>query len=267
MIVAPKYDEETYYISQEVRDNYQGVVELQMLSRDLLVSWAKCMSVLVMLPATHSFCLHMPFPYHDLSTWVLPGFREELDEFFHQVNRYASWHGISASILFHVTTDPRLFDDYGLDKLISGVKRDVGVVIENSFLDLAHRDLTVPASTLYLRKYDGYLGCIDVCHLEASTNFSGITPTFTEQDCKRVNYFHFSETYSRDGWKDKTTHGRKHISYSGVVRTIRYLESLGFDMSSAVLVTEITEENYVGRPDMLKELEWLWQYQREETML
>ena len=63
-------------------------------------------------------------------------------------------------------------------------------------------------------------------------------------------------TVENDGYRDKArTHGRVHDSLESLKKDLKYLEDKGIKLKKVNLVTEINEEDYQNRPDMIKELE------------
>ena len=62
-------------------------------------------------------------------------------------------------------------------------------------------------------------------------------------------------TVDNDGYRDKErTHGRVHDTLESLKKDLEYLEKKGIKLKKVNLVTEINEEDYQNRPDMIKEL-------------
>lgn len=267
MVIAPKFDESTKFLPREVVDNYQGAVELQMLNSNLLQSWDSCKQVLSLLPQTDYFVLHTPFPFQDLCTWAQVNAPCDVRLLMRRVTAYCGKKGIRAGILFHSCIDPRLYAVYGEESLaveLASIGGDVvDVIIENAIGSMNHKDVTVPSSIHFLRQVPECVGCIDICHLMATENFTHIVPQFKKEDCERVHYFHCSAALNNDGWRDKSTHGRLHPDYFLACRDLDYMRKLGFDIHNSIIVAEINETDYYGRPDMVHELRYLWGYQRK----
>ena len=97
--------------------------------------------------------------------------------------------------------------------------------------------------------------CLDICHLQASESFMKCDISLTKEQIKRIKNIHFSMTVDNDGYRDKErTHGRVHDTLESLKKDLEYLEKKGIKLKKVNLVTEINEEDYQNRPDMIKEL-------------
>jgi endonuclease IV len=146
------------------------------------------------------------------------------------------------------------FLDY-IIRLVNGTK--VGFLIENSLLDTCIRsyDRDTVVKILDNFKSDKLSMCLDICHLQASESYMKFNIPLTKEQIKRIKNIHFSMTVDNDGYIDKErTHGRVHNSIESLKNDLKYLEDKGIKLKKVNIVTEINEEDYQYRPDMVKEL-------------
>lgn len=144
-------------------------------------------------------------------------------------------------------------------KIIEGKK--VRILIENLFMFFEDKcsvlEIAKEIDNPQLRV------CIDVCHLYCNAHIykksieEFLDGYMLDKDiCKKYVYqVHFATALNNDGYIDHKTHGRKHENYESLVHDYNLMKKYGLDDCNYVV--EVSENDYVKRPDQIEEIKML----------
>ena len=109
--------------------------------------------------------------------------------------------------------------------------------------------------------------CIDICHIYCQAKIwhepmkEFIKKYLDKEKCKKyVAHIHFSSTINDDGYIYRKTHGRKHETSEKLFEDANILCEYGMTAKDINWVTEVSEEDYVLRPDQISEIVGLKKY-------
>lgn len=226
-------------------------VEFQMLNPNLKESLKQCRAIC----KTERNIYHLPFGMHDLVYYTYPENKRKLMSLLMALNPYTE------KVVAHLDVSPEVYDAMGGITVLHQIRRSIGPVImlENSITSPCQKDLTT--SWAWQVAAECHLPTVvDLTHLIASENLYGLQVKLPQD----AAYVHFASCIDGDGVKDKKrTHGRVHKSYIDLFYDLMLLVRHGLDLETAVLTTEVTEDDYVKRPDMTRELEMLYAFRKE----
>lgn len=243
MIIVPKYADEDR--GPFIHD---GVIEFQMLDRDLIRSVDTCRALT---DATKVF-YHLPFGMHNIFYYTHPNTKPLLEALL------AHLRTDSEFIIAHAEIEPSTFYAFNGKELLDMCRGKL--YLENSVAMPTSNNLMVDSAWQIASECNIPVVC-DVTHLRA-TCFLYSIDQFIPKGC---SYFHFSACLDGDGVVDKKrTHGRAHRCYEDAVSDINFLEAHGAYLDDALVCTEISEKDYATRPDMMREIEYLRRYLREK---
>lgn len=261
--IVPKIDENQYIGEQEFLKYINDKVEIQLLNANFLVGFESVKYIYSKLPELKYIVLHLPERYVDIG-FLHSSYKYEMQfiKLIVECIKYTFDKDLSIDILFHGRMNYTAFEDLGglefLDYITKLVRdTNVGFLIENSLLDTCIKsyDRDTVVKILDNFKSDKLSMCLDICHLQASESYMKFNIPLTKEQIKRIKNIHFSMIVDNDGYIDKErTHGRVHNSIESLKNDLKYLEDKGIKLKKVNIVTEINEEDYQYRPDMVKEL-------------
>ena len=242
MKVVPKYAD-----SDTLQIEHDGIVEFQMFDHNLVRSVDSCRK----LCDAETIMYHLPFGMHNILYYLHPSTRPEL------LDMVAHLEPGKEFIVAHAEVTLNIFEKMGGYELLeecSGI-----IYLENSIAMPTGYDFSVD-SAWQIAEIAGVPTVCDLVHLQATEYLYGVRQT-VPADCR---YFHFAACLDKDGVRDKPkTHGRRHRCYEDILWDMQYLRERGATLEDAAVCTEISETDYVNRPDMNQELEWLRKYARD----
>ena len=262
--IMPKIDENQYIGEQEFLKYIDDRLEIQLLHENYMVGFESVKYIISRLPNLKYVTLHLPERYVDIG-FLHSCYRYEVQfiKLIVECIKFTSDKDLYIDILFHGRMNYTAFEDIGgieFLKYITYLVRDtkVGFLIENSLFDtcISSYEKDTVVRILDAVKSDKLSMCLDICHLQASESYMQSDFELSKEQKKRIKNIHFSMTVENDGYRDKArTHGRVHDSLESLKKDLKYLEDKGIKLKKVNLVTEINEEDYQNRPDMIKELE------------
>lgn len=262
--IMPKIDECQYIGEQEFLKYIDDRLEIQLLHENYMVGFESVKYILSRFPNLKYVTLHLPERYVDIG-FLHSCYKYEVlfIKLIVECIKYTSDKDLYIDILFHGRMNYTAFEDIGgIDflKYITYLVRDtkVGFLIENSLFDtcISNYEKDTVVRILDAVKSDKLSMCLDICHLQASESYMLQSFELSKEQKKRIKNIHFSMTVDNDGYRDKRrTHGRVHDSIDSLKKDLKYLEEKGIKLNKVNIVTEINEEDYQYRPDMIKELE------------
>ena len=242
-------------------------IEIQMLSEDLLKSLSKCIKIIEHFDGLNYIVLHLPFSMMNIC-YIHSNYEIEKKFllFVVEVIKYSLRTNKKIDILFHVSMRCDEFVSIGginfLKYLCSMVENtNVGFLLENSIinLNLDDNDLMTECKIFKIFEHEKLNFCFDLCHWQASENVLNKELNLTNEILRKLKNCHFSMTLDSDGYKNKEkTHGKGHESVELCLKDLEYMKKKGIDLESVNLITEINENDYKLRPNMCKELNYLW---------
>ena len=260
-IVVPKLSED---ISQakNIDGFIQDKLEIQLMQTDMStypITFRKWVSAY---PRIKTYILHIPFLFVSIASINSSRkLREEFDEFVANMIKESFFLNKEIYILFHIDIKTEILEKTGainyIEHLIRMVENtNVSFLGENSIFTLENRAKDGgPFYQVVKRINSNKLRCcFDICHSTVNQLMFGKDYDLAADIGKYTKSIHFSSTLNNDGWRDKKTHGRAHKNKGTLIADLLFLEEKGFDLENTFLVTEINEEDYNNRPDLLKEL-------------
>lgn len=269
MIVVPKIGESNIIINPLVLDVIDTKVEIQMTTKNLEVSWTKCLNVihnLSMHKDLDEIVVHMPFSLHTFELYASSIEHQKiLKQFIRWVEDCSRVYSIKIGILMHQEASLELIETIprGLDVIMEILdyiySKDVYFLVENCLPCLNSFDNSrIPAfDLLNVVKHEKLLSCIDVCHARCYEFVLKKPFIIPESIVHRVQWIHFANVLDCDGYRDKKTHGRKHGGVFQIERDLEFLRLRSIDIDAIPIVTEISEDDYKACPDMLEEISFL----------
>ena len=266
MIIVPKLGEHNLNIPDCVKPYISNKLEIQLSGRNLIESWDRCEKIICNIGTLDEVVLHMPFNLHTLEIFIASReYQNKLVIMLVRIMRFSQEHNVRVGLLFHSEDSLELFNiAHGLEyveflvNLVSG--SNIYFLIENAICEMnsivgSH----IPAfEMLEMLPYDNVKFCFDLCHFLASEYIYDRELVIPQNVVERTHSIHFSATLDRDGYKDKrATHSRVHKCESDLKTDVKWLIYKGFNIKDTMIVAEITESDYVLRPDMRKEMDML----------
>lgn len=266
MIIAPKLATVDTRPSWWMGEVYEGAVEIQLMTYDLVHEAKQVERLLTMLPETKTLLVHLPFGAHNLSLYLASsGWRERLATLMRTLNSERSY------VVMHVEMSWKTLQliDY-LDALSSIYKaggEHTEFMFENALVNPSHGVEQVDVEP-FLRATQGipYIhGLVDMTHLNASRNCTWHYPVYSQEAMYKVQAYHIASALNGDGWSDKATHGRCHRSYHMLAADMDVMLSSYPMHKDTIAVVEVSENNYQDRHDQYIEYIWLRRY-REKVL-
>ena len=244
-----------------------------MLSEDLLDSLGKCIKIIEHFKSLDYIVLHLPFNMMNIC-YIHSNYEIEKKFllFVVEVIKYSLRTNKKIDILFHISMRCDEFVSIGginfLKYLCSMVENtNVGFLLENSIinLNLDDNDLMTECKIFKIFEHEKLNFCFDLCHWQASENVLNKELNLTNEILRKLKNCHFSMTLDSDGYKNKEkTHGKGHESVELCLKDLEYLKKKGVNLEEVNLITEINEIDYKKRPDMNKELGFLWDIKKKD---
>ncbi len=266
MIIAPKLSTRDMVIPETILELYEGAVEVQMLTNDISKETKDILPLLEKLPTTKVLNVHLPFGLHTMVTYLASAeYRAKLVDLMKTISVVPSSY-----IIMHCETE--IFTLYALDwdYVFTRIYEDAGChtkfCFENGIVNPCRRCFDIPDAAELLTdaaRMDFVCGCIDLCHLKASYNLTGMPVRYSNTALKKVVCYHVADAWNNDGWKDITTHGRRFPTYQAFTSDMDNLMENFPVNEDTVFVMEISEGDYKMRPDQCEMLRWAHRYFRE----
>ena len=248
-------------------------IEIQMLSEELLKSLSKCIKIIEHSDGLNYIVLHLPFNMMNIC-YIHSNYEIEKKFllFVVEVIKYSLRTNKKIDILFHISMRCDEFVSIGginfLTYLCSMVENtNVGFLLENSIisLNLDDNDTMTECKIFKIIDEKKLNFCLDLCHWQASENVMGKKLKLEPEVLRKLKNCHFSMTLDNDGYKNKRkTHGRGHKSFELCLKDLEYLKKKGVNLEEVNLITEINEIDYKKRPEMNKELGFLWDIKKKD---
>lgn len=221
--------------------------------------------VLCNFPNLKYACLHLPFRTVNFQyMWLDHDMRAKFVDFLLDCADHAKALGVDIDVLSHITYTVGEFNTYGgfemletIDSLLEGTR--VTFLLENSIINLSESSKqNIYDYVFSSTAYKNIKFCWDICHHQVSENVMWERLSLHPGLVASMKNIHFACTLDGDGYRDrKRTHGRGHPNYEAVCDDLAYIVSYGVDLSRMNIVAEISEDDYVERPDLRRELEYL----------
>lgn len=267
MIIAPKLDTHNKLIQPYIPEIWEGAVELQMLTADFQQELVNIKDIVGALPAVRTLIIHLPFGSHELALYCMSQTMcNRLCKFLCGLDFLQD-----VRIVMHCEAPWSLMRQSNWEGVLTNIYRFSGshitFLIENAMTSPNRAVLSYPDAAEFLKHADKPFikGLVDLTHIRATMNLMGIQQEYPSSAANRVTTFHIASARNYDGWMDKKTHGRCHFTYSKLQTDLDFLFSKFPLNADTICVAEVSEEDYVGRPDMLLEIQWMQRY-REEVL-
>ena len=146
-------------------------------------------------------------------------------------------------------------------KLLEGT--NVTILIENMYMTFSDRNECSVLEIAKLMNHPNLKVCIDTTHAHCQATiwkkdfYDMVHSVLNKDDCnKYVRQIHFASQLNNDGYIDKQTHGRKHLSLEDVKEEVSWLRDFNM-FDDKHIITEVSEEDYGSRKDQIEEIKML----------
>lgn len=264
-VVVPKVSEKIDDMNCLPNPFIADKIELQLLSPQCSKYKDFLMDFINQYPNINTYILHIPFLFVSIHMiYSSEKLRREFVAFIVDCIKISNKYNKEINILFHMETPIKIFEHCGgiewVNFIVSLVQdTNVYFLVENSMFTLENKDKDGgPFYHLVKRIDNPHLRiCFDICHSQINENLFEDKYGLAKDIGKYTKSIHFSYTANNDGYKDGKTHGRVHPNIDALENDLQWLIEKGFDLNNTYLVTEINEDNYTKRPDLIKELSLL----------
>ena len=99
--------------------------------------------------------------------------------------------------------------------------------------------------------------CLDLCHYRVMHSLLGDRYKLPEDIAQYVQSVHFSYYDESIHPYTENSHGIRHKNKEDILEDLKFLKSVGIDISKTFIVTEINEKDYKNKPDLVAELQML----------
>ncbi len=220
-------------------------------------------------PDLEEITVHPPLSGYDIELLLYKNkdlIYSELKQLINLSNEY----GIKINIIYHTEFIMKKHKLTTLEEIkeiaefLKGTK--VTIFLENLFMMRERYSCTVLDLCEQIDSQN-IRACIDICHIYCQAKIwhkpmqEFIKEYLDKEKCKKyVAHIHFSATINDDGYIDRKTHGRKHDTIEKLFEDANILCEYGMTSKDINWVTEVSEEDYVLRPDQISEITGLEKY-------
>ena len=266
MRILPKVADCDINMPSNIRSNIESAkgFEIQLLGEDILLGLDKSKKLIDTFNNSVDYVvMHLPLKYVLLDTaHANKEFGKLYIEFLNQVIEYSNYKNIKIDILNHVVSTWDYFNSFGTMELLDKVLEiltgtNVTLLIENSIRPLNDIDGSNTAEEMIfkLRSHPNLRFCFDICHWQSSENAFNTKFSLTDELLSSLKNIHFSATLNGEGYRNKSkTHGRVHGCIEHVLSDIEYLREKQIELGNINIILEINEEDYINRPNLIKEI-------------
>lgn len=268
MRILPKIGENEERMHPDLLDkiNESKGCEIQLLTDIPDIAFSNAMKSLEKFNLNIDYIIvHVPFSMIMLDmVYRNDNYRYHYVKFINRVLDYSETNKVRIDIVTHVNPSYSQFNALGTEDFLMGIlaainRSRVRLLIENSIISLNEDDNAESTEEAIFRqiRHPHLKFCLDLCHLQASENVLQKSRCLTQGLLENISNIHFSATLDNDGYRNKkSTHGRAHRCLDDVLNDLRYLQNKGIDIEGVNIVLEINEDDYVNRPDLLREIHY-----------
>lgn len=215
-------------------------------------------------PELEEIVIHPPLSNHDIELLLMKDtklFFDRLKELVELSKKYNK----KIDIIYHTRWTFEYHKRATIEVLKEALKiiegTEVKILLENIYM-MEENICSVLEICNYL-DHPNLRVCIDTCHYycqahiyKARNEEEYIKKYLNKEYAKKYVYqVHFSDTKNNDGYIDRKTHGVAHDDVESVEKDIKLLEECG--IVDYNLVTEVSEQDYINRPDQIREIEMI----------
>jgi sugar phosphate isomerase/epimerase len=99
--------------------------------------------------------------------------------------------------------------------------------------------------------------CFDLCHYNVGHFLLGDLYKMPNDLGEYTFSVHFSSLPIKEHLFEPNTHGRCHKTKEDLLKDLNTLKNTGIDLDTVYIVTEINENDYINKPDLIHELQLL----------
>lgn len=215
-------------------------------------------------PEVEEITIHPPLDNYDVEQ-IISINRDLLFKLINEMIELSKQYNIKINMVLHTNLNYEghiYFTLAELRKVADLLKgTQVKILIENLFMNYGNE---LFAGLRVCRDLDSenIKVCIDMCHLYCRAHMfkmpiEEFLKIFLDKELceKYVHQIHFADTKNNDGYIDQQTHGRTYDSIEQMKYDLNLLKQYG--MENKILVTEVSEEDYISRVDQIKTIEML----------
>lgn len=215
-------------------------------------------------PNIKEITVHPPIFNYDLEHIL---FKNEkiFEKQLHEIVNLSKKLNIRINLLYHTTWNIDIIISTGLiNKLNKYLKilegTDNKLLIENVYI-ISENNCT-PLYLCKILNHPNLKVCLDITHVKVKSNIykaneiEYIRNYLDKELCEKYVYqIHFASTLNNDGYIDKKTHGRVHVDENSMLYDLNWMKE--YNLLNKIIVTEISEDDYLRKPDQIKEIKML----------
>ena len=214
-------------------------------------------------PCIKEITIHPPLCNYDIEHIIFKDI-SIIEEQLRVCVALARKYNIKINLLYHTQIDFIKHKALTIDKIKNLLKiiegENVLLILENLYM-FDEKECTVFKIAEYI-DHPNLRVCFDICHMYCKVNIyktdiESFAKKYLELElCRKYIYqVHFSYTVDNDGYIVRKTHGRVHENIEKLKYDLDLLAKYG--MEKCTYITEVREDNYDLREDLVNELEML----------
>lgn len=261
--ITPKLGEDTKELSLIDSFDYNSL-EIQLLTYEIK-NFKKILESFLKQKKLNDLIVHLP---SELCDWELLPVNKDIETNFFMFVRdcidLGEKYNTNIKILGHLSMRQiaiKTIDLKGwfgrLIRMVSGTK--VSFLVENAVCE-PYKAKNGESFYLFVKDLNNekVKCCLDICHYNVAKFLYKDGYSLANDIGQYVESVHFSSLPVKESIYEPNTHGRKHKNKEDVLKELNLLKELGINLEKVFLVTEINEEDYSKRPDLISELELLY---------
>ena len=272
MIIYPKTNEVLQGLEnlKSYVEKYKGI-EIQLLSFNNTQekTYESIKAVKKEIPQIEEITIHLPIKggLNNYNFEVLAFSNLEVEkERLRLLLKISQEYNIKINLLYHTRWDFLSWIESGaIDKMKELLEitqnTNVRILIENIYSTVERKECAVLKIAKAIDN-EHLKVCLDICHVNVEANMfkipfdEFINSYLNKEECQKyIHQIHFAGTLNEDGFIDRKTHGRMHDTLDSFEKDYNILKQFGIE--DKVIVTEVSEEDYLTRKDQIKEIEML----------
>lgn len=258
--VVPKIGED-YKELETIKEYLNDKLEIQLINSEI-ENFSKKIANFLKTIDLSLLIVHLP---SEITDWEMIAFNKEIEHkfmnFIKDCIELSKKHNTHIAILGHLSTKYSTLKYIGfkewfgfLVRMVQGEK--ISFLVEN------------PTSEPYKAKSgepffkfvkdlnnEKVKCCFDICHYKIGKVLYGENYKLANDFGEYVFSVHFSELPIKEHVFEDKTHGRRHKTHGDIINDLFLLKDLGINYETVNIVTEINEEDYKNKPDLIAELQ------------
>lgn len=258
--VVPKIGEDFKEL-EKIMKYLNGKLEIQLISCEIEKFSRKIEDFLKKIDLS-LLIVHLP---SEITDWEVIPFNKEIEHkfmtFVKDCMELSKKYNTHIAILGHLTTKYSTLKYIGFKEWFGFLVRmvqgyDVSFLVENPTTE-PYKAKSGEPFIKFVKDFNNekVRCCFDLCHYKIGKVLYGEHYKLTEDFGKYIFSVHFSELPIKKHIFEDKTHGRRHKTHGDIINDLFLLEDLGINYETVNIVTEINEDDYENKPDLIAELQ------------